>query len=203
MDIAGLRAEIDKYSSLLDIIPDPKKKASPAEKQGNKRRRTETGSVAIVTTPAASGKKGRGAKKAAASSKKATSYYKTIKGVKYDRALLEKADECTEGDGSISEEVAEALVEDAADGQGTTETEKRTLQYVLDNYDCTAAAAKLIKGHIDEEEQEEDMDLNDDGHVTRSEAKAFRSAKKTKVTKTITKSSTKSSTKKAGRTKRT
>jgi len=68
LDIAGLRAEIDKYSLLLDIVPDPKKKSSPARTaspstQGNKRRRTETGTVAMVT-PTVPAKKRAKAKKA-------------------------------------------------------------------------------------------------------------------------------------------
>merc|ERR1712072_692181 len=48
MDVAGLRAEIDKYSVLLESVPDPAKGWTPGAvtgKQVSKRRRTETTEV--------------------------------------------------------------------------------------------------------------------------------------------------------------
>ena len=48
----------------------------------------------------------------------AKSYYKTIQGVRYDKALLEAAEEriCGQGDGRIYEKYAEEIVELSKDG---------------------------------------------------------------------------------------
>ncbi|HIL14546.1 MAG TPA: cell envelope biogenesis protein OmpA, partial [Deltaproteobacteria bacterium] len=61
----------------------------------------------------------------------AQSYYKTIHGVRYDRSLLEAADEriAGQGDGRISEQDAKELVELSKDGGRVTETELRTLKH--------------------------------------------------------------------------
>jgi len=48
MDVAGLRAEIDKYTKLLEMVPDPTKGSTP--KGGGKRRRTEGTEVEAVAT---------------------------------------------------------------------------------------------------------------------------------------------------------
>ena len=58
----------------------------------------------------------------------AKSYYKTIQGVRYYRALLEAAEERIygQGDGRISEKDAEEIVELSKDGGRITETELQT-----------------------------------------------------------------------------
>lgn len=61
--------------------------------------------------------------------KKPTSYYKQINGVKYDRELLEHADEFA-ADGQISEKEIKELWAEAEDGPGITDTERRTLEYI-------------------------------------------------------------------------
>ena len=78
------------------------------------------------------------------------SYYKQIDGVKYDKGLLEKADSLTtgRGDGRISQDDAEKLWEDAQDGKGVTECESRTLQYILENYNCTDAGKEVLKAKM-------------------------------------------------------
>lgn len=74
------------------------------------------------------------------------SCYKEIDGVKYDKGLLEKSDSLTtgRGDGRISKEDAEKLLEDTQDGKGVTEGERKTLQYILDNYNCTDAGKEVL-----------------------------------------------------------
>ena len=62
---------------------------------------------------------------------KHTSYFKVIKGVKYDRELLESAEKAA-ADGVVSWREAKQLLEDASDGKSITGTEKATLQYALD-----------------------------------------------------------------------
>ena len=68
--------------------------------------------------------------------------YKQIDGVQYEKELLDLADNLTAGagDGRISMDDASKLLESAMDGQGITDTEKRTLDYIKDNYNWTDAA---------------------------------------------------------------
>ena len=58
----------------------------------------------------------------------AKSYYKTIHGVRYDRALLEAVDEriLGQGEGRISKKDAEKIVKLTKDGGRITETELNT-----------------------------------------------------------------------------
>jgi len=56
MDVAGLRAEIDKYSKLLEQVPDPTK-GTPKLGTGAKKRRTETETTTEVTEVATKGSK--------------------------------------------------------------------------------------------------------------------------------------------------
>ncbi|MDP6014453.1 MAG: hypothetical protein QF629_13095, partial [Alphaproteobacteria bacterium] len=83
------------------------------------------------------------------------SYYKTIQGVRYDRALLEAADEriSGQGDGRISEKDAEEIVELSKDGGRITETELITLQYISENYHFTPKAAAWFAGKLPDIEQ--------------------------------------------------
>ena len=73
----------------------------------------------------------------------AKSYYKTIQGVRYDRALLEVAEErkSSQRDGHIFEKDAKEIVELSKDGGRITETELRTLKYISENYYFTPKAA--------------------------------------------------------------
>jgi len=77
-------------------------------------------------------------------------YYEIINDVKYDKELLDKARELItgRGDGRISEEDAKVLVEETKDGNKVTEIEKQTLQYILDNFNCTEPAVAILLPHI-------------------------------------------------------
>ena len=83
---------------------------------------------------------------------KIPTYYKQIAGVKYDKILLDLADQLMQGpgDGRISKQDAAELWQDAQDGQGVTEVERKTIQYIADNFNCTDAArmefASLLLG---------------------------------------------------------
>ena len=70
--------------------------------------------------------------------------YQSIDGVQYEKELLDLAKKHTSGrgEGKISKEEVVDLFKSAADGQGVTETEKRTLEYIRSNFDFTDAAAK-------------------------------------------------------------
>ena len=83
------------------------------------------------------------------------SYYKTIKGVRYDRALLEAAGEriSGQGDGHISVKGAEEIVELSKDGGRITETELTTLQYISENYNFTPEAASWFAAKLPDIEQ--------------------------------------------------
>eukprot|EP00448_Togula_jolla_P023350 CAMPEP_0170571974 /NCGR_PEP_ID=MMETSP0224-20130122/1966_1 /TAXON_ID=285029 /ORGANISM="Togula jolla, Strain CCCM 725" /LENGTH=345 /DNA_ID=CAMNT_0010894427 /DNA_START=64 /DNA_END=1101 /DNA_ORIENTATION=- len=78
------------------------------------------------------------------------SYYKQIDGVKYDRALLEVA-EGKAGDGQISFADAKELLEDASDGKGITECERRTLLYTLTVLKYTEKAAAFMRTALGED----------------------------------------------------
>ena len=70
--------------------------------------------------------------------------YQSIDGVQYEKELLDLAKEHTSGrgEGKLSKDEVVDLFKSANDGQGVTETEKRTLQYIRNNFEFTDAAAK-------------------------------------------------------------
>ncbi len=80
----------------------------------------------------------------------ADSFYKVIKGVKYDRSILNRADELIkgQGDGRISRDDIRLLFEETKDGPGITETEYKTLDYIADNYNMTDAAREWLKSAL-------------------------------------------------------
>jgi len=70
--------------------------------------------------------------------------YQSIDGVKYEKELLDLAKEHTtgRGEGKLSKDEVADLFKSASDGQGVTDTEKRTLAYIRNNFVFTNAAAK-------------------------------------------------------------
>ena len=70
--------------------------------------------------------------------------YTTIDGEKYEKELLELAKEHTtgRGEGKLSKDEVADLFKSANDGQGVTDTEKKTLAYIRANFTFTDAAAK-------------------------------------------------------------
>eukprot|EP00931_Biecheleriopsis_adriatica_P056279 TRINITY_DN33348_c0_g1_i1.p1 TRINITY_DN33348_c0_g1~~TRINITY_DN33348_c0_g1_i1.p1 ORF type:complete len:491 (+),score=162.86 TRINITY_DN33348_c0_g1_i1:50-1474(+) len=76
-----------------------------------------------------------------------SSYYRTVGGVKYDRELLEKAEQFAK-DGQISHAEAEDLWKEAQDGKGVTDCEVRTLQHVLDTLKFTDKAKKFLESQL-------------------------------------------------------
>lgn len=78
------------------------------------------------------------------------SYYKTIKGKKYDRSLLDLADSVTsgKGDGLISQQDAKAIIKAVKDGGEYTDTEKSTVKYILSNFKFTDSAKKWFSEEI-------------------------------------------------------
>ena len=84
------------------------------------------------------------------SSRPGKSYYKIIKGQKYDRELLETAYEMTNGkeDEEIDLKDAEKLWEDAQDNYRVTLTEIKTLEYILDNIKCSNSARDYLEKKI-------------------------------------------------------
>lgn len=75
------------------------------------------------------------------------SYYKTIDGKNYDRAILDmaKASVAGQGDGRISLNDAKKIVRLIQDGGRVTDIEKRSLQYILKKYKFTDTAEDHIK----------------------------------------------------------
>lgn len=75
------------------------------------------------------------------------SYYKTIDGKKYDRALLEKAEALIEGqgDGRISAKDAQTLAQSICDGRGITDIEKDTLMHIFKKHKWTDKGFEWFK----------------------------------------------------------
>lgn len=76
--------------------------------------------------------------------------YKTIDGIRYERALLEKAEALTAGagDGRISFEDAKELMESAMDGGRITRTERRTLHHIFEHHKVTDKAREWLHTHL-------------------------------------------------------
>lgn len=70
--------------------------------------------------------------------------YVTIDGEKYEKELLELAKHHTTGvgEGKLSKDEVADLFKSANDGQGVTDTEKKTLEYIRNNFVFTDAAAR-------------------------------------------------------------
>lgn len=77
-------------------------------------------------------------------------YYKTIKGKKFDKELLDMAEEFVsgKGDGRISLAEAKKLIEAVKDGNEYTDIEKRTMEYIRNNYTFTESADKWFRTEI-------------------------------------------------------
>ena len=70
--------------------------------------------------------------------------YQSIDGVQYEKELLELAKKHTtgRGEGRLSKDEVAELFASAQDGPGVTDTEKRTLQYIRENFPFTDAAQR-------------------------------------------------------------
>ena len=70
--------------------------------------------------------------------------YQSIDGVQYEKELLDLAKEHTtgRGEGKLSKDEVADLFKSATDGQGVTDTEKRTLEYIRGKFEFTDAAAR-------------------------------------------------------------
>lgn len=70
------------------------------------------------------------------------SYYKTIDGEKYEKSLLDLANELSKGrgDGRISEDDLKQLTKAVLDGAEITAIERKTLKYILKNFQFTEKA---------------------------------------------------------------
>jgi len=81
----------------------------------------------------------------------AKSYYKTIKGIRYDRHMIEVAEEAVsgQGDGRISMDDAQKLFESIIDGNRVTEVENRTLEYLRENFRFTKPADEWLTQELE------------------------------------------------------
>ena len=81
----------------------------------------------------------------------AKSYYKKIQGVRYDRALLEFAEERIkgQGDGRISDQDINEIIDLSKDGNKVTLTELRTIKYIRDHFRVTEKAQKTLSDFMD------------------------------------------------------
>ena len=77
-------------------------------------------------------------------------YYRTIAGKKYDRIMLEIAEEAMagRGDGRISLEDAQRLIDSVKDANKYTDIEKATMRYIRDHYHFTPASDQWFRKEI-------------------------------------------------------
>jgi hypothetical protein len=77
-------------------------------------------------------------------------YYKTIDGNKYDGEIIEMAEKLIagQGDGRLSVDDANKLLEAVKDGGTYTDIEKDTMAYVRDNFNWTNAADEWFRLEI-------------------------------------------------------
>ena len=68
------------------------------------------------------------------------SYYKIIDGVKYDKAILDIADEQIKRDGILSDNDMKLIIKALIDSKKITKIEYLTMFYVLKNYNITPNA---------------------------------------------------------------
>ena len=78
------------------------------------------------------------------------SYYKEIDGKKYDKSLLDAAEEAVKGsgDGRISLEDAKILLAEVKDGNSYTDIEKDTVSYIRRNLNWTEKADEWFRSEI-------------------------------------------------------
>ncbi len=81
---------------------------------------------------------------------KADDAVKVIDGKKYDKKMLEVADESVagKGDGRISKSDAEKLLAEVKDGNEYSDVEKATMAYIRDNYKFTEEADAWFRSEI-------------------------------------------------------
>ncbi|EMN26820.1 OmpA family protein [Leptospira kirschneri] len=81
---------------------------------------------------------------------KQENYYITIKGRKYDRKLIQLAEEFTSGkrDGKISINDAKRLLRIVKDNNAYTDIEKHTIEYIRENYKFTEKSDEWFRSEI-------------------------------------------------------
>ncbi|AAN51887.1 OmpA family protein [Leptospira interrogans] len=81
---------------------------------------------------------------------KKENYYITIKGRKYDRKLIQLAEEFTSGkrDGKISINDAKRLLKIVKDNNAYTDIEKHTIEYIRENYKFTEKSDEWFRSEI-------------------------------------------------------
>eukprot|EP00930_Biecheleria_cincta_P093180 TRINITY_DN8337_c0_g1_i1.p1 TRINITY_DN8337_c0_g1~~TRINITY_DN8337_c0_g1_i1.p1 ORF type:complete len:1569 (-),score=350.11 TRINITY_DN8337_c0_g1_i1:212-4381(-) len=84
--------------------------------------------------------------------KSSGSQYKIIGGVRYERNLLEQAEKAGKN-GRISVAEAKQLWEMAMEGGRVTDVERRTLEHIVNEMNCTVPAASFLKKKIAEEQK--------------------------------------------------
>jgi len=77
--------------------------------------------------------------------------YVEIDGERYDRSLVDLASELLDGksSGKLGKAEAAKLWRDAKDGAGVTETERKTLSYIMNTFELTPDAKAFLKEQIE------------------------------------------------------
>ena len=74
-----------------------------------------------------------------------SSYYKQIDGERYDRDLIELADQLSgSGAGTLGDQEVSLLLDHVKDGNSFTKIELKTIRYIGENYHCTPMAREML-----------------------------------------------------------
>jgi hypothetical protein len=74
--------------------------------------------------------------------------YKTIQGIKYERDLLDMAERETSRGNTLTKAGAEKIWEQALDGNRITTTERRTVEYIMDNFQVALDARTYFQAQL-------------------------------------------------------
>ena len=135
------------------ISADDVKKIMPAVTDGHSYTDIEKATVAYIRRNykfTKSGEESFNAEIAKLEPAKAEGYYRVIDGHKYDKRLLDAADDAVkgQGDGRISLADAKKLLPEVTDGGRYTDVEKATMEYVRDNYKWTKEADEWFRTEL-------------------------------------------------------
>jgi len=81
-------------------------------------------------------------------SKSASNYYRIIKGEKYDKGMMEAAENAIKTNGQITKDDCKKLFEEIIDGNRYTEIEKTTMKHIRDNFKFAAGADEWLRSEI-------------------------------------------------------
>jgi len=78
----------------------------------------------------------------------ASNYYRIIKGEKYDKGMMEAAEDAIKKNGQITKDDCKIFFEEIIDGNRYTEIEKATMKHIRDNFKFAPGADEWLRSEI-------------------------------------------------------